>query len=143
MLYFNSWCLYSQRTEKKKIRDLWWQFQDAKSSDPLPVLFCPLPPAFPRNSNKPSQKGKKKRKERNAWGREDGEGGGKRSSLGYLFFFPSPHIFHLHTPGLRQIYKITLYMCFNMLVEGSEFTKNSSLNTSPFAAFNHNVFQAR
>lgn len=56
-----------------------------------------------------------------------------------LLFSITSHIPSAY-PGLRQIYKIVLYMCFNMLVEGSEFIKNSSLNTSSSAAFNHNVF---
>lgn len=45
------------------------------------------------------------------------------SSWGYPFFLTSHYVFHLHTPGLRQVYKIMLYMCFNMLVEGSDLQR--------------------
>lgn len=46
--------------------------------------------------------------------------GKANSSWGYLFFVTSSYVFHLHTPGLRQVYKMMLYMCFNMLVEGND-----------------------
>lgn len=49
--------------------------------------------------------------------------GKANSSLSYLFFLTSRYVFHLHTPGLRQVYKIMLYMCFNMLVEGSDLQR--------------------
>lgn len=58
--------------------------------------------------------------------REDRMARGKaNSSWGCLFFFflTSGYVFHLHTPGLRQVYKIMLYMCFNMLVEGSDLQR--------------------
>lgn len=45
------------------------------------------------------------------------------SSWGYPFFFDIMLHTQLHTPGLRQVYKIMLYMRFNMLVEGSDLQR--------------------
>lgn len=68
---------------------------------------------------------------------------GQTQQFGFSLVFSITSHIHPHPAGPRQIYKITLPVCFNMSAEGSEVKRNSSLNTSPFTAFNHHVFQVR